>query len=57
MDVKKIMDTWTLQMGYPVVTVVRGNDKTKAVVTQKHFVTDVASEGEKKSEIPKSVFG
>ena len=43
-------------MGYPVVTVARGIDKTKAVVTQQHFVTDVAEAGEKKSDIPKSVF-
>nr|XP_033775373.1 aminopeptidase Ey-like isoform X2 [Geotrypetes seraphini] len=34
--VKEIMDTWTLQMGFPVVTVNTTNGK----VTQKHFLLD-----------------
>lgn len=39
MDVKTIMDTWTLQMGFPVVTIKRaGSDK--ATATQKHFLLD-----------------
>mgnify|MGYP002715722142 CR=1 FL=1 len=32
--VKMIMDTWTLQTGYPVVTVKRNYDKKNAQVTQ-----------------------
>ncbi|CAL4058634.1 unnamed protein product, partial [Meganyctiphanes norvegica] len=34
--VKEVMDTWTLQEGFPVVTVERSNDGT-AKLTQKHF--------------------
>lgn len=33
-DVKMIMDTWTLQMGYPVITVNRSDDGATATVTQ-----------------------
>ena len=32
--VKQIMDTWTLQMGYPVVTVSRDYDNNTATLTQ-----------------------
>jgi len=32
--VKMIMDTWTLQMGYPVVKVTRSPDGTSATLTQ-----------------------
>nr|XP_006821163.1 PREDICTED: aminopeptidase N-like [Saccoglossus kowalevskii] len=38
-DVKQIMDTWTLQMGYPVVTVARTSENT-AIAEQKHFLID-----------------
>ena len=31
---KTIMDTWTLQMGYPVVTVNRNYDTNEATITQ-----------------------
>ena len=40
MGVKSIMDTWTLQMGFPVVTVKRNYDAgmmTPATVTQERF--------------------
>lgn len=36
--VKQIMDTWTLQTGFPVVTVNRDYDKNTAVVTQERFM-------------------
>ncbi|XP_032235059.1 glutamyl aminopeptidase isoform X2 [Nematostella vectensis] len=40
-DVKYIMDTWTLQMGYPVVMIKKAKDKTPSfAVTQKHFLFD-----------------
>ncbi|XP_063887388.1 aminopeptidase N-like [Scylla paramamosain] len=36
--VKTIMDTWTLQMGYPVITVMRSADGASATVTQERFL-------------------
>ncbi|XP_071824973.1 aminopeptidase N-like isoform X3 [Apostichopus japonicus] len=41
-DVKKIMDTWTLQMGYPVITVTRSGSTLN--VQQSHFLIDPESE-------------
>ncbi|KXJ26595.1 Aminopeptidase N [Exaiptasia diaphana] len=46
-DVKTVMDTWTLQMGYPVVTVAKKGNK--ATVTQKHFLADPTSNVTEKS--------
>ena len=34
LTVKTIMDTWTLQMGYPVIKVERSADGTSATVSQ-----------------------
>ena len=36
--VKQIMDTWTLQMGFPVVTVNRNYDSNSAELTQERFL-------------------
>ncbi|XP_050699391.1 aminopeptidase Ey-like isoform X2 [Eriocheir sinensis] len=36
--VKAIMDTWTLQMGYPVIRVERSPDGTSASVSQERFL-------------------
>ncbi|EDO47790.1 predicted protein [Nematostella vectensis] len=38
-DVKGVMDTWTLQMGYPVVDIRRKNS-SHVTVSQKHFLYD-----------------
>ncbi|XP_068239378.1 aminopeptidase N-like [Palaemon carinicauda] len=38
LTVKTIMDTWTLQMGYPVVMVLRSPDGVMATVTQERFL-------------------
>ncbi|XP_071548249.1 aminopeptidase N-like isoform X2 [Panulirus ornatus] len=38
LTVKIIMDTWTLQMGYPVIKVVRSPDGTSATVSQERFL-------------------
>ena len=37
MDVKTVMDTWTLQSGFPVVTVTRNYDRNTANVEQSKF--------------------
>ncbi|XP_014203834.1 aminopeptidase N [Copidosoma floridanum] len=36
--IKQIMDTWTLQTGFPVVTVLRNYNDNSAVVTQTRFM-------------------
>ncbi|KAK7075936.1 hypothetical protein SK128_026115, partial [Halocaridina rubra] len=40
MTMKQIMDTWTLQAGYPLITVNRSTDGTTATVSQKRFWTN-----------------
>ena len=37
-DVKMIMDTWTLQMGFPLVTINRNYEDNTAKVTQERFL-------------------
>ena len=37
MDVKTVMDTWTLQSGFPVVTVARNYEQNTANVEQTKF--------------------
>ncbi|XP_077291790.1 aminopeptidase N-like [Arctopsyche grandis] len=37
MTVKQIMDSWTTQTGYPVITVKRNYDKNSAEVCQEHY--------------------
>ena len=35
------MDTWTKQMGFPLITITKENEKTNsAKVTQEHFIVD-----------------
>uniref|UniRef100_A0A672ZKT2 Aminopeptidase n=1 Tax=Sphaeramia orbicularis TaxID=375764 RepID=A0A672ZKT2_9TELE len=46
LNVSKIMNTWVLQMGYPVVTI----NTATGVVSQKHFLLDPDSEVTVKSE-------
>ena len=38
MDVKTVMDTWTLQMGFPLVTVTRQYRDNTARVEQTRFL-------------------
>ncbi|XP_047132820.1 endoplasmic reticulum aminopeptidase 1 isoform X2 [Hydra vulgaris] len=41
-DVKSVMDTWTLQMGYPLITITKNHEQSeKGLVTQEHFLIDV----------------
>ncbi|XP_012939882.1 aminopeptidase N [Aplysia californica] len=52
-DVKAIMDTWTLQMNYPVVTVSRDfNDPDMVRVTQERYLTDPSAQDPGKYQSP-----
>ncbi|MCL4133369.1 UNVERIFIED_CONTAM: hypothetical protein GTU68_051110 [Idotea baltica] len=53
LTVKDIMDTWTLQMGYPVITVTRNDDGT-ALVTQERFLL---IQSENSQQTPMIMFG
>ena len=45
LNVRDVMDTWILQMGYPVVTISRDdNDPTVVHVTQEYFQLNDSSE-------------
>jgi aminopeptidase N len=44
MDVKTVMDTWTLKMGFPVVTVRRNYQGKTATVTQQRFLVGTSEE-------------
>ncbi|CAH1985341.1 unnamed protein product [Acanthoscelides obtectus] len=43
LTVKTIMDTWTLQTGYPVITVTRDYEKKNAIVSQARFLKDIVN--------------
>ena len=47
-NVKEVMDTWTLQMGLPVVTIRRLNQH-KATADQKVFLIDPGARPQKSS--------
>ncbi|RZC35732.1 aminopeptidase N-like [Asbolus verrucosus] len=40
LTVKTIMDTWTLQTGYPILNVKRDYEKNSALITQQRFIKD-----------------
>lgn len=42
LDMAKIMNSWTLQTGYPLVTVFRDYEKNLAVVNQQRYISDVS---------------
>lgn len=42
LDMANIMNTWTLQTGYPLVTVTRDYEKNLAVVNQQRYISDVS---------------
>ena len=52
LTVKDVMDTWTLQMGYPVVTVKRKPGTNQLTVSQSRFLLGNASEDESKFKSP-----
>ena len=47
LTVKDIMDTWTLQVGYPVLQVERNYEENKATLTQKRFMPSKTDEENK----------
>ncbi|KAG2460010.1 TRHDE protein, partial [Polypterus senegalus] len=41
-NVKEVMDRWTLQMGFPVVTIIKNDSLDDSVtISQEHFIFDV----------------
>lgn len=40
LSVKEIMDTWTLQVGYPIVNVERNYDSNSAELSQSRYLSD-----------------
>lgn len=46
MTMKEVMDSWTLQAGYPVITVNRSEDGTSAIISQERFWSSHESTGE-----------
>ena len=43
-NVQEVMDQWTLQMGYPVITIL-GNTTAEnwIIITQQHFIYDIST--------------
>lgn len=43
-NIQEVMDQWTLQMGYPVITIL-GNTTAEnwIIITQQHFVYDISA--------------
>lgn len=43
-DIQEVMDQWTLQMGYPVITIL-GNmtAENRIIITQQHFIYDISA--------------
>uniref|UniRef100_UPI00398EB968 thyrotropin-releasing hormone-degrading ectoenzyme-like n=1 Tax=Pristiophorus japonicus TaxID=55135 RepID=UPI00398EB968 len=43
-NIKEVMDRWTLQMGYPVVTIVRNESSADILtISQEHFIYDLTT--------------
>ena len=51
-SVPEVMDTWVLQMGYPVVTVNINRQSGSAQISQKHFLMDDTKEPDPKYPSP-----
>lgn len=43
-NIQEVMDQWTLQMGYPVITIL-GNTtaENRIIITQQHFIYDISA--------------
>lgn len=40
LSIKRIMDTWTKQTGYPIITITRNYNNNSAEIAQRRFLTD-----------------
>ncbi|XP_046404994.1 aminopeptidase N-like [Ischnura elegans] len=53
MTVKEVMDTWTLQTGFPVVNVARNYEDGSASLSQERFVITADNKADKTKAVPK----
>lgn len=51
-DVKAVMDSWTLQTGYPVITVERSYESGTAKISQQRFLVDGSTDNQTLWKIP-----
>lgn len=51
-DVKTVMDSWTLQTGYPVITFNRSYSTNEAKVTQQRFLVDGSTDNQTLWKVP-----
>lgn len=43
-NIQEVMDQWTLQMGYPVITILgNATAENKIIITQQHFIYDISA--------------
>ena len=54
LEVKVIMDTWTQQMGFPLITITR--EENEVIVTQERFLLTVESMNSSIRSFPKSKY-
>ncbi|XP_077524917.1 aminopeptidase N-like isoform X2 [Amblyomma americanum] len=51
-DVKAVMDSWTLQTGYPLITVNRSYEAGTAMITQQRFLLDGSEDNQTLWKVP-----
>ncbi|XP_054974057.1 thyrotropin-releasing hormone-degrading ectoenzyme isoform X2 [Sorex araneus] len=43
-NIQEVMDQWTLQMGYPVITILANTTaESRIIITQQHFIYDISA--------------
>jgi pyroglutamyl-peptidase-2 len=43
-NIQEVMDQWTLQMGYPVITILgNATAEHRIIITQQHFIYDIST--------------
>lgn len=52
MNIQEVMDQWTLQMGYPVITIM-GNETADNIIriSQEHFIYDLDIKAKDRSPV------